>query len=71
MYEENLVFFFISVLGSHHGVYVRPTEMIKKKSKLSSYIRKSVAKSYVRNGFLIYEEMRKYLVIYKEAVSHI
>jgi hypothetical protein len=31
----------------------------------------SVAKSYMRKGFLIYEEMRKYLVIYGEAVSHI
>jgi hypothetical protein len=33
-----------------------------------------VAKSYtysMRKGFLIYEEMRKYLVIYEEAVSHI
>jgi hypothetical protein len=30
----------------------------------------SVAKSYVRKGFLIYEEMRKYFVIYEEAVSH-
>ncbi len=31
----------------------------------------SVAKSYMRRGFLIYEEMRKYLVIYEEAVSQI
>jgi hypothetical protein len=32
-----------------------------------------VAKSYMtmRKGFLIYEEMRKYLVIFEEAVSHI
>jgi hypothetical protein len=30
----------------------------------------AVAKTYMRKGFLIYEEMRKYLVIYKEAVSH-
>jgi hypothetical protein len=29
------------------------------------------AKSYMRKGFLIYEEMRKYLVIFGEAVSHI
>jgi hypothetical protein len=27
------------------------------------------AKSYMRKGFQIYEEMRKYLVIYEEAVS--
>ncbi len=26
----------------------------------------AVAKSYMRKGFLIYEEMRKYLVIYEE-----
>ncbi len=31
----------------------------------------AVAKSYVRKGFLIYEEMRKYFPIYAEAVSHI
>ncbi len=31
----------------------------------------AVAKSYMRKGFLIYEEMRKYVTIYKEAVSHI
>jgi hypothetical protein len=31
----------------------------------------SGAKLYMRKGFLIYEEMCKYLVIYEEAVSHI
>ena len=31
----------------------------------------AVAKSYMRKGFLIYEEMRKYFPIYDEAVSHI
>ncbi len=31
----------------------------------------AVAKSYIRKSFLIYEEMRKYLVTYEEAVSHI
>ncbi len=31
----------------------------------------AVAKSYMRKGFLIYEEMRKYFRIYEEAVSHI
>jgi hypothetical protein len=30
-----------------------------------------VAKSYMRKGFLIHEELRKYLTIYEEAVSHI
>jgi hypothetical protein len=31
----------------------------------------AVAKSYMRKGFLIYEEMRKYFPLYEVAVSHI
>jgi hypothetical protein len=31
----------------------------------------SVAKAYMRKGFLVYEEMRKYLTITEEAVSHL
>jgi hypothetical protein len=31
----------------------------------------AVAKSYMRKGFLICEEMHKNLTIYEEAVSHI
>jgi hypothetical protein len=31
----------------------------------------AVTKSYMRKGFLIYEEMCKYFPIYEEAVSHI
>jgi hypothetical protein len=31
----------------------------------------SVAKSYMRKSFLIYETTRKYLTIYEKAVSHI
>jgi hypothetical protein len=31
----------------------------------------SGAESYMRKGFLIYEEMRKYFPIYEEAVSQI
>jgi hypothetical protein len=31
----------------------------------------AIAKSYMRKGFLIYEEMRKYFPVNKEAVSHI
>ncbi len=30
-----------------------------------------VAKSFMRKGFLINEEMRKYFIMYEEAVSHI
>jgi hypothetical protein len=47
---------------------------MKKKIKFSSYKEiqmGAVAKSYMKKGFLIFEEIRKYLVIYKEAVSHI
>jgi hypothetical protein len=31
----------------------------------------AVAKSFMRKGFLIYEEMPKYFPIYEEAVGHI
>jgi hypothetical protein len=31
----------------------------------------AVAQPYMRKGFLIYEEIRKYLTIYEKAVSHI
>jgi hypothetical protein len=31
----------------------------------------AVAKSYIRKGFLIYEEMRKYFLISEEANRHI
>jgi hypothetical protein len=31
----------------------------------------SGAKSYLRKGFLIYEEMRKYFTIYEEDIGHI
>jgi hypothetical protein len=50
----------------------------KKKTKLFLFIYKeiqmgSVTKSYMRKGFLKYEEMRKYLTIYEEdvTISHI
>jgi hypothetical protein len=31
----------------------------------------SGAKPYLRNGFLMYEEMRKFFPIYEEIVSHL
>jgi hypothetical protein len=47
----------------------------KKEKKISLIYKEilsgAVAKSYMRKGFLIYEEMRKYFPIYEEAVSHI
>ncbi len=53
---------------------VFPATVTKKRTKFSSYIRKfrwDRLQSYIwgRKSFLIYEEMRKYLTIYKEAVS--
>jgi hypothetical protein len=48
--------------------------LIKKKIKFLFIYKEiqsgAVAKSYMRKGFLIYEEIRKYLAIYEEAVSH-
>jgi hypothetical protein len=31
----------------------------------------SVERSYTRKGFLVYEEMRKYLTVHEEAIGHI
>ncbi len=49
--------------------------LIKNKNKIFLIYREiqigSGAKSYMRKGFLIYEEMRKFFPIYEEAVSHI
>jgi hypothetical protein len=49
--------------------------LIKKNIKFSLYLRKFRVEQlqiiYMRKGFLISEEMRKYLVIYEEAGSHI
>ncbi len=50
--------------------------LIKKEKQIFLIYREiqsgAVAKSYIRKGFLIlYEEMRKYIPIYEEAVSHI
>jgi hypothetical protein len=51
-----------------------PPDTLKK--KFSSYMYKeiqlgAVAKSYMRKGFLIHEEMRKCLTVYEEAINHI
>ena len=62
--------------GDNQGVpaCIKPT-LIKKEKKIFLIYREiqggAVAKSYMRKGFLIYEEMRKYFPIYEEAVSHI
>ncbi len=59
----------MSVIPTAHPLQ---TTLIKKKKKIflvriyKEIQLGEVAKSYMRKGFLIYEEMRKYLVIYKE-----
>jgi hypothetical protein len=64
----------ITFLPSASFVYPWNTLIIKKNKIFLVYEEiqmGAVAKSYMRKGFLIYEEMRKYLVINEEAVSHI
>ncbi len=53
-------------IGSLHWQWKKKIFLMYKEIQMGS-----VAKSYMRRGFLIYEETRKYLVIYEEAVSHI
>jgi hypothetical protein len=52
-----------------------PTALKKKENQIFLKYKEiqngAVAKSYMRKGFLIYEEMRKYLTVYEEAVSQI
>jgi hypothetical protein len=60
----------------HTPFKLRYITLIKKKIKFSSYVRNIRVEqlqthTYMRKGFLIYEEMQKYFLIYEEAVSHI
>ncbi len=63
----------VRVMWMSSGMFFHCT--VKKENKtflLYKEIQKgAVAKSYMRKGFLIYEEKRKYLFLYEEAVSHI
>jgi hypothetical protein len=61
---------------SKNILYVSPSHYTdKKENKIFLIYREiqsgAVAKSYMRKGFLIYEEMRKYFHIYEQVVSHI
>ncbi len=51
------------------------TALIKKENQIfliyEEIQTEAVAKSYMRKGFLIYEEMRLYLVIFEEVVSYV
>jgi hypothetical protein len=66
--------FLILIAGKGGAVFPEGT-LIKKKIKIFLIHREiqsgAVAKSYMRKGFLIYEEMSKYFPIDEEAVSHI
>ncbi len=68
----------VECLGStqERGISTNRKLHTDKKEKIIFLIHKeilngAVAKSFMRKGFLIYEEMRKYLLIYEEFVSHI
>ncbi len=70
LYNEHTIIFF------SHGMLTLHSCTDKKEKKISSYMYKeiqsgAVAESYMRKGFLIFEEMCKYFPIYEEAVSHI
>jgi hypothetical protein len=75
--SDNVVFVF-SMFGGWH-VYRDITTLwlyTDKKENLIFLIYKeiqsgAIAKSYLRKGFLMYEEMHKYFPIYEEADSHI
>ncbi len=68
-----VIIFFVAV-SSGACAYVLQKHTDKKEYQIFLIIMKfrsgAVAKSYMRKGFLIYEEMRKYFPIYEEAVSH-
>jgi hypothetical protein len=58
------------------GGRLEPERTLRKKEHQIFLINKeilsgAVSKSYMRKGFLVYEEMGKYFPIYEEAVSHI
>jgi hypothetical protein len=48
------------------GTLIKKNFLIYKEIQMGSG-----AKSYMRKGFLIYEEMHKFFLIYEDAVSHI
>jgi hypothetical protein len=70
MYKYMIVLHFVSCNISTFSIYTDKKEnqifLIYKKMQSGAF-----AKSYMRKGFLIYEEMRKYFPICEEAVSKI
>ncbi len=75
-HEDTLSQPFLFFYRCRHALYVIRACTDKKEKKIFLIYKEiqmgSVAKSHMRKGFLIYEEMRKYLTIYEEeAVSHL
>jgi hypothetical protein len=67
---------FQTPLSSHYPLPLSVYKNTDKKENQIFFICKeipngAVAKSYMRKGFQMYEEMRKYLTTYEEAFSHI
>jgi hypothetical protein len=68
--------FILVVRSSKFVCKIHASVLIKKENKIFLMYKEiqkgTVAKSYMMKGFLIYEEIRKYLVMYEEeAFSHI
>jgi hypothetical protein len=67
---------FEKIKSNPDGLQISCNCTVKKKEKIFHIYKEiqkgSGAKSYMRKGFLIYEEMRQYLVIYDDAnaISH-
>ncbi len=57
--------------GQLHASWLGRMYTGKKENEIFFIYREIQIRGYMRKGFLIYEEMRKYLTIYEEAVSHI
>ena len=65
----------IDFCAKHNIIPTTQVTLIKKENQIFLIWKEiqsgAVTQSYMRKGFLIYEEMRKYSPIYEEAVSHI
>jgi hypothetical protein len=69
--KESPLYVVFVLLNMGWLVFWRPPSIPTATDKVTPNNSLPPAKSYIRKGFLIYEEMRKYLTIYEVAVSHI
>jgi hypothetical protein len=67
MFQEGLSGLVSNITGKHYTDKKENQIFVIYKEVQSG----AVAKSYMRKGFLMYEEICKYSPIYEEAVSHI